>query len=238
MLLTKITLDNVGVYRGSNEFDLETTPQKPIILYGGVNGAGKTTLFESIPLCLYGQKYTEDRITKKDYHQKIRRLFHHNIKTNTSAHDAAITLEFQYAQNGKITQYRITRIWQNNDGKIDEFLKIFTKPVGDKKYSLMGFEESQLQHIINQMIPKPVADLFFFDGEKIQNLAKHGNENIHIKSSFDNLLGLNISGQLHDDIGLYLLRNSDGADAEALEDLERANHDKNEAQCKLDDLQG
>ena len=237
MLLTKITLDNVGVYRGSNEFDLETTPQKPIILYGGVNGAGKTTLFESIPLCLYGQKYTEDRITKKDYHQKIRRLFHHNIKTNTSAHDAAITLEFQYAQNGKITQYRITRIWQNNDGKIDEFLKIFTKPVGDKKYSLMGFEESQLQHIINQMIPKPVADLFFFDGEKIQNLAKHGNENIHIKSSFDNLLGLNISGQLHDDIGLYLLRNSDGADAEALEDLERANHDKNEAQCKLDDLQ-
>ena len=81
MLLTKITLDNVGVYRGSNEFDLETTPQKPIILYGGVNGAGKTTLFESIPLCLYGQKYTEDRITKKDYHQKIRRLFHHNTKT-------------------------------------------------------------------------------------------------------------------------------------------------------------
>ena len=237
MLLTKITLDNVGVYRGSNEFDLETTPQKPIILYGGVNGAGKTTLFESIPLCLYGQKYTEDRITKKDYHQKIRRLFHHNIKTNTSAHDAAITLEFQYAQNGKITQYRITRIWQNNDGKIDEFLKIFTKPVGDKKYSLMGLEESQLQHIINQMIPKPVADLFFFDGEKIQNLAKHGNENIHIKSSFDNLLGLNISRQLHDDIGLYLLRNSDGANAEALADLERANHDKNEAQFKLDDLQ-
>ena len=230
-------MDNVGVYRGLNEFDLETTPQKPIILYGGVNGAGKTTLFESIPLCLYGQKYTEDRVTKKDYHKKIRRLFHHNIKTNTSTRDASITLEFQYAQNGRLTQYRITRIWQNNDGKIDEFLKIFTKPMGNEKYSLMELEESQLQHMINQMIPKPVADLFFFDGEKIQNLAKHGNENIHIKSSFDNLLGLNISGQLHDDIGLYLLRNSDGADAEALADLERANHDKNEAQCKLESLQ-
>ena len=72
------------------------------------------------------------------------------------------------AQNGKITQYRITRIWQNNDGKIDEFLKIFTKPVGDKKYSLMGLEESQLQHIINQMIPKPVADLFFLTVRKFK----------------------------------------------------------------------
>ena len=237
MLLTKITLDNVGVYKGSNEFDLETTPQKPIILYGGINGAGKTTLFESIPLCLYGQRYAEDKITKKEYHQKIQRLFHHNTKTGTSSQDASITLEFQYAQNGKITQYRIIRIWQNNKGKIDEFLKIFTKPVDDKKYSLMDHDESQLQHMINQMIPKPVADLFFFDGEKIQNLAKSGNESAHIKSSFDNLLGLNISGQLYDDIGLYLLRNSDGAEAEALADLERANQDKNAAQKKLETLQ-
>ena len=237
MLLTKIILDNIGVYKDSNEFDLETTLQKPIILYGGVNGAGKTTLFESIPLCLYGQRYVEDKITKKEYHKKIRRLFHRNAKVSTNTHDASITLEFQYAQNGKITQYRITRIWQNNDGKIDEFLKIFTKPVGGKKYSLVDFEESQLQHMINQMMPKSVTDLFFFDGERIQNLAKSGNENVHIKSSFDDLLGLNTSRQLHDDIGLYLLRNSDGADAEALADLERANQDKNEAQDKLEILQ-
>ncbi|MDI1495463.1 MAG: DNA sulfur modification protein DndD [Cenarchaeum symbiont of Oopsacas minuta] len=237
MLLARIILDNIGVYKGSHEFDLETTPQKPIILYGGVNGAGKTTLFESIPLCLYGQRYVEDKITKKEYHQKIRRLFHRNAKTSTSAKDASITLEFQYAQNGKITQYQITRIWQNNDGRVDEFLKIFAKPIGSKKYSMIDSEESQLQHMINQMMPKSVTDLFFFDGERIQNLAKFGNENVHIKSSFDDLLGLNTSRQLHDDIGLYLLRNSDGADAQALADLERVNQDKNEAQNKLESLQ-
>ena len=237
MLLTKIILDNIGVYKNSNEFDLETTPQKPIILYGGVNGAGKTTLFESIPLCLYGQRYAENKITKKEYHKKIQRLFHRNAKTGTSAQDASITLEFQYAQNGKITQYQITRIWQNNEGKIDEFLKMFTKPVNNKKYSPVNSEESQLQHMINQMMPKSVTDLFFFDGERIQNLAKSGNENVHIKSSFDDLLGLNTSRQLHDDIGLYMLRNSDGTDAEALADLERANQDKNEAQNKLESLQ-
>ena len=237
MLLTKIILDNIGVYKNSNEFDLETTPQKPIILYGGVNGAGKTTLFESIPLCLYGQRYAENKITKKEYHKKIQRLFHRNAKTGTSAQDASITLEFQYAQNGKITQYQITRIWQNNEGRIDEFLKMFTKPVNNKKYSPVNSEESQLQHMINQMMPKSVTDLFFFDGERIQNLAKSGNENVHIKSSFDDLLGLNTSRQLHDDIGLYMLRNSDGTDAEALADLERANQDKNEAQNKLESLQ-
>ena len=237
MLLTKITLYNVGIYKNTNEFDLETTPEKPIVLYGGVNGSGKTTLFESIPLCLYGQRYTKEKITKKEYHRKIHRLFHRDIKTSTNARDASITLEFQYAQNGKIIQYRITRIWQNNEGKIDEFLKIFKKPIGGKKYSSMDLEESQLQHMINQMIPKSIADLFFFDGERIQNLAKSENEDVHIKSSFDNLLGLNISRQLHDDVGMYLLRNSDGTEAEVLADLERANQDKNTAQKKLDDLQ-
>ena len=160
MLLTKITLYNVGIYKNTNEFDLETTPEKPIVLYGGVNGSGKTTLFESIPLCLYGQRYTKEKITKKEYHRKIHRLFHRDIKTSTNARDASITLEFQYAQNGKIIQYRITRIWQNNEGKIDEFLKIFKKPIGGKKYSSMDLEESQLQHMINQMIPKSIEEYF------------------------------------------------------------------------------
>ena len=31
MLLTKVTLNDFGVYRGRNEFDFKTSPQKPII---------------------------------------------------------------------------------------------------------------------------------------------------------------------------------------------------------------
>ena len=40
MLLTKITINDFGVYRGRNEFNFKTTPDKPIILCGGGNGAG------------------------------------------------------------------------------------------------------------------------------------------------------------------------------------------------------
>ena len=42
MLLTKITINDFGVYRGRNEFNFKTTSDKPIILCGGGNGAGKT----------------------------------------------------------------------------------------------------------------------------------------------------------------------------------------------------
>jgi len=61
MLLTKITLNDYGVYRGRNEFDFRTTQEKPIVLCGGGNGAGKTTLFESIMICLYGKESFEKK---------------------------------------------------------------------------------------------------------------------------------------------------------------------------------
>ena len=54
MLITKVVLQDYGVYRGRNEFDLAPRDGRPVVLVGGTNGAGKTTLFESVTLCLYG----------------------------------------------------------------------------------------------------------------------------------------------------------------------------------------
>ena len=67
MLLEKITLQNFGIYKGENVFDLTSTKEKPIILCGGKNGGGKTTLFDSVMLCLYGEKSFDKRISKKEY---------------------------------------------------------------------------------------------------------------------------------------------------------------------------
>ena len=97
MLLTKITLNDFGVYRGRNEFDLKTTPEKPIVLCGGTNGAGKTTLFESIMLCLYGIESFDKKITQKDYHQAVQRSIHRFLGTKKSADEASIIVQFQYA---------------------------------------------------------------------------------------------------------------------------------------------
>ena len=42
MLLEKITLQNFGIYKDENVFELTSTKEKPIILCGGKNGGGKT----------------------------------------------------------------------------------------------------------------------------------------------------------------------------------------------------
>ena len=155
MLLTKIILNDFGVYRGRNEFDVQTTKDKPIILIGGTNGAGKTTLFESVMLCLYGQNSFDTKITQKQYHAKILRLIHRILGTKKAADSASLGVEFQYAHAGKVLEYKVFRMWQNNDGSIDETFTIEKRMLGDEKFvKLDSLEESEWHTFIDQLLPK------------------------------------------------------------------------------------
>ena len=233
MLLTKITINDFGVYRGRNEFNFKTTPDKPIILCGGGNGAGKTTLFESIMTCLYGKESLEKKTTQKQYNEVILRSIHRFLGTKKSADEASIIVEFQFAHEGKISEYQVMRMWQNNDGRVDEKFTI-KKKVDDENFKeLDTIEESQWQTFINQLIPKGVAKLFFFDGEKIQNISEERNEDVQIKASFDVLLGLDLIEQLKTDLSLSVLRSEDGETEKILAEIDKMTNEKEEADKKI-----
>lgn len=202
MHLTKVTLKNYGVYRDKVEFDLTTTPDKPVILIGGTNGAGKTTLFESILVGFYGQSYFDKKTTRKDYERFLANKIHRYLGTTASADSTSIIIDFKFYHNGAVEDYTIDRTWKNEDGRIIEELKI--KKNGQR---LDSVEESQWQSFIEELIPKGIAKLFFFDGEKIVKMAEEENEDIEIKLSFDSLLGLDIVEQLHSDLRVHIMRN-------------------------------
>ena len=233
MLLTKITINDFGVYRGRNEFNFKTTPDKPIILCGGGNGAGKTTLFESIMTCLYGKESFERKTTQKQYDEVILRSIHRFLGTKKSADEASIIVEFQFAHEGKISEYQVMRMWQNNDGRVDEKFTI-KKKVDDETFKeLDSIEESQWQTFINQLIPKGVAKLFFFDGEKIQSISEQGSEDVQIKSSFDVLLGLDLIEQLKTDLSLSVLRSEDGETEKIFAEIDKLTNEKEQVEEKI-----
>ncbi len=237
MLLTKVIINDFGVYRGRNEFNFQTEPGKPIILCGGTNGAGKTTLFESVMLCFYGQNSFEQKTSQKQYHNRILRKIHRYLGTKKSADETSIIIEFQFAHEGKIVEYQVMRMWQNNDGKIDETFTIKKKNPSDEKFvKLDSIEESAWQIFIEQLIPKGIVKLFFFDGEQIQKIADEGEEDKHIKSSFDALLGLDLVKQLINDIGLTILRNSKGEIKKILEEINLLTKEKDESEKKIESL--
>ena len=231
MLFSKIILENYGIYKDRQIFDFTSSSEKPIILCGGTNGAGKTTLFNSVMLCLYGQDSFEKRTTRKDYDEFLRRKIHRYLGSKTFADFAAITVEFQYYHQGKVENYSVTRLWKNDDGKIIENLSI--KKNGEK---LDSVDESQWHQFIRELLPRGIARLFFFDGEKIVKIAKEGGEDIEIKSSFDMLLGLDMVEQLKSDLEINLMRNMKGGTKEIQEKKDELDSELAELQKTVTDL--
>ena len=228
MLLTKVTLKNYGVFRDENVFDFTCSQEKPIILCGGTNGAGKTTLFESIMLCLYGISFFDKRTTRKQYDKFLGQKIHRFLGTPISADHASIIVEFKFFHNGGVDDYSVDRTWRNEDGKIIEDLII-----QKNEEPLDSVEESQWQSFIQELIPRGIAKLFFFDGEKIVKIAEDGNEDIEIKSSFDTLLGLDLVEQLHSDLRIHVMRNIKGDSKDLQEKFDNLEREKEETNSEI-----
>ena len=213
MILDSMELKDFGAYGGSHKLCMTPRDGRTVVLIGGVNGAGKTTLFKSIRLCLYGRASMGAGTALKRYHNTMMNLLHMDLSSGRRADEAYVSLKFQYGDGSDLKHYSITRSWYNSNGRIDERLRVGCAESQDAVFEDIQVDDSELQAFIDNMLPQGITDMFFFDGEEIATLAESGDEDRRIKSSLDTLLGLDIISRLHEDIGLYVLRNSTDSDA-------------------------
>ena len=206
LLITKLTLENFGLFRGTQVFDLRPEYadgcNKPVILIGGKNGAGKTTLFEAIRLCLYGPNLGEYRFQKKgEYENYVSGHFHLIAGSPLHVSRAAVEIEFEHSHLGVVDTYTVKRSWHR--GKIGVKETLF---VAKNNEEIQDLDAQQWQEFVNELIPPGISRLFFFDGEKIQSLAQDDDTNIQLKDAFKSLLGLRIVDQLRTDLGIFVSR--------------------------------
>ena len=109
MLLETLVIENYGVYGGRNEFDLSTTPEKPIVLVGGLNGAGKTTILESMMMALYGRAYFGRQRPRKEYVRFVSDRVHRSGRRRASS--AAVSLAFRFYHGSSEDVYEVRRSW-------------------------------------------------------------------------------------------------------------------------------
>lgn len=202
MILTNLTLTNFGIFRGRQTVALAPRRSRPIILFGGANGTGKSTFLEAVRLCLYGPGVSGVRTPKEAYLDYLERRIHSNPTFLIQPTFAAVSLEFQYVEVGILHTYTVTRSWERRSGhKLVEYLEVMRD--GEP------LDEIAAEHwpdFIRDMIPQGVAQLFFFDGEKIQQLAEEASDQQALGEAIKSLLGLEIVEQLQTDLGIYLAR--------------------------------
>lgn len=229
MKFNKLVVEDFGPYRGRNELDLTTDPDSPIVLFGGQNGAGKTTLFEAFRICLHGRSAIGRRVSMNEYHNKIRGKLHDYPDGKTES--ASVRLEFEYAHMGEIDHYSVERSWRDRGKSIVEDLKM--RRNGKVPSEL---NPDQWQDFLQQLVPPGVAQLFFFDGEKIQELASAVESDDQFIESIYSLLGLDLVERLESDLSIYVSQKLDESDVGGINDeLRRYREEKQKLEESIEE---
>ncbi|MCF6257084.1 MAG: DNA sulfur modification protein DndD [Gammaproteobacteria bacterium] len=207
MILETLSINNFRVFSGENTFDLiprvKYNKKRPIILFGGLNGAGKTTTLTAVRLVLYGKQSLGMGVSQKEYDDYLAKSIHRTkTQAATQPNSASIELTFTYASQGVENCYTVKRHWMVK-GKNQTVTEHITIAENDEPLSELSDE--QCQGFLNELIPIGVSDLFFFDGEKISELAED-TKGEALGDSIKKLLGLDLIETLDADLGI-LLRN-------------------------------
>lgn len=230
MKLTKLVFNDFGPYRGRNEFTLSTSQDSPIILFGGSNGAGKTTLFRGIQICLHGRSALGRRVSESDYKEHIRGKFHEY--PDRTADEASIRLEFEYAYMGEVDHYSVERTWRDRGKSIVENLEV--RRNGKLPSDL---DKDQWEDFLKELIPPGISQLFFFDGEKVQELATAIEDDESFEDSLFSLLGLDLVDRLDADLSIYRSRKLDESGLEGItEKINELREEKEELEKREQEL--
>jgi DNA sulfur modification protein DndD len=181
MTFLELVIENVGAFKGRHVIDMLPKEGRSIILIGALNGSGKTTLLNAFQLALYGKESRGIR-GGQNYHTYLRQL----INADAASSDAAsleLTLDLsQETGRGCIRVQR--RWWRNERNETREQLTVFEKDVRDEQLT------QSWDTFISAILPPRLADLFFFDGEKIEGLTESDRAADIIKRGLYVLLGL------------------------------------------------
>lgn len=232
MLLSKIALHNFSAFEGTQVVELTSTnnPQQNITLIGAMNGAGKTSLLDAVKLCLYGERGKGFLNTRETPSEFISKRFNYNARDRRETEMwVELTLD-KVELPGASHQIQVRRTWYfhpthgTNDG--DKFTII-----KDGK-ELQIITRQHWQDFINDTIPPGVADFFFFDGEKIQQLADDTDNHAALRDSISNLLGLTVYSKLGGDLEKHIESISRKADKVTTAQLDQLEADR----ARIEDL--
>lgn len=197
MILEKLILNNFGVYKGEHQLDLEPESKKaPIILIGGLNGGGKTTILDAIQLVFFGKLARCSTRGNLAYEDFLRNCITRGVEPKEGAF---IQLNFSYYFEGKKREYIIVRAWKEGRKRINETFEVYS---GDDGEEDQGLSENWLDQV-DQFLPMGLAELFFFDGEKIARLAESENAAEMLSTAINTLLGIDLVDRLEKDLATY-----------------------------------
>lgn len=225
MIIKQLTMHNFGVYASTNI--LKFSAGKPVVLIGGMNGRGKTTILEAILLALYGTNsiaYTESKYAS----------YAQYLKSYVNKADGTLEsyIEIEFAMDKSESEvYTIRREWEAKSLRTNEQINV--KKNGEEN----SFLTENWQMFVENILPSALSSFFFFDGEKIAELAVEDTSE-QMKESIKAMLGITVLDVLQGDLGRIISRisknSANNQDLQKLEELRAIKEDAEVALLNID----
>lgn len=187
MKFRKLTIENYKSFQFPTEITFPTGEDgRSIFLIGGMNGAGKTSIMEAVTYCLYGGKTEE-----------IFRNINRREKAKGNA-NVAFELVIEMDDASELVVKRSWTAGALSDPKPRDLTERLVVVRDGKRVSVQNQEI--WQDFIRAAIPPGITQFFFFDGEKIQEIAADDHSEVRLKSSLEAALGIQYINRLASDI--------------------------------------
>ena len=190
MKFTKLVIENYKSFQFATDLNFPVSADgKSIFLIGGMNGAGKTSIMEAVSFCLYG---TKSEVIYKNINRKELAL------GNTSV---SFELVVELDDGSELI---VKRSWSSgavNDAKAKDLEERLVVVQDGKRVSVQN--KQMWQDFIRATIPPGITQFFFFDGEKIQEIAADDHSEVRLKKSLEAALGIQYITKLSEDV-LYI----------------------------------
>jgi len=222
MRLTQISIENFGIYQGMNTYAFPYSHDKKVSLIIGKNGAGKTTFLNAVKTCFFGSMILRNRNSTKSYADFILNKLNINALKNEES-NFSVEITFVSHLHKFDGCFNIKRSWSLNHGSLKE-----TVVIKRNAKVLTTHEQDEFFNVMFHAYPLDLFDLFYLDGEKIDQLSVL---NTNLIEMIESSINIDLFKSLKTDLATYAIRR---ANSKHLQNLE---HDKKNSQVQLKEYQ-